>query len=272
MYIGSIDAINWDVIWNQQMELTSFKRDGVKFWNKKAKLFDNRVKSSNYVDELLHRMEISSEFSILDVECGTGAMAIPLAKRVRRVTALDLSPLMLKILIRNTATEGINNIVLVNKDWLQVKIGADIERHDVVLASRSLPMGNLRKALIQMHRAAKHLCYLTWIVGGNESDARICNIMDKVYHPFPGYIIIYNILYSMGIYANIEIFEISGKHRFQNLDEAVAETVRGCKVENNQIKQKLKAFLAKELSYQDGYFYKDITSKWVLIWWRKETR
>jgi len=60
---------------------------------------------------------------------------------------------MLETLKGNAAVEGLNNIVLLNKDWIQTRIEKDVDIHDVVLASRSLPMGNLRKALTMMNEA-----------------------------------------------------------------------------------------------------------------------
>jgi len=270
MYTGPLDGINWDEIWDRKMELTSFKGEGVEFWNGRARFIDSGSKDSSYADEFLRRMELSPEYSVLDVGCGTGAMSLPLARRVRCVTALDYSPVMLETLKRNAAAEGLNNIVPLNKDWIQTRIGVNVEVHDVVLASRSLPMGNLRKALTLMNKAARCLCYLTWIAGRRETEAKICEILGKEYHPFPEYIIICNMLYSMRIYANVEIFEASGSRRFKNLDEAVTESVKGQNIESSQTEKKLRALLEKELSYHDGCYYQDMTTRWAFIWWRKE--
>jgi SAM-dependent methyltransferase len=269
-YNGPIDQIDWDAIWEHQMSLTSFAGTGVEYWNARAKEFPNISKADRYVDEMLHRMELSPKFSVLDVGCGTGAMAIPMAKKVSQVTALDASPAMLDILKTNIASAEIKNIRLVNADWPKTKIGIDIKPHDVVLASRCIPMGNLRQSLVNMDRVAKRLCYLTWITGGDESRAKACRILGMEYHPFPDHIIIFNMLYGMGIHANVEIFDVRNIRRFQSVDDAVRELVRGQHVEIEQHRKSLEALVREEFPCENGCYCKDTTMKWALIWWRKK--
>ena len=119
-----------------------------------------------------------------------------------------------------------------------------------------------------MNRAARRLCYLTWIIDRREMEANICRILGEEYHPFPDYIIIYNMLYSMGICANVEIFQAVGGRRFGDLDEAVKDSVRGRELDLTQAK-KVRDYLKESLSYQEGHYCQDMTTKWALIWWRK---
>lgn len=269
MYAGPLENVDWDAMWAQKMSLTSFAGDGVKYWNARAKDFTDTPKADRYVDEMLNRMDLSTECSVLDIGCGTGAMAIPIAKKVQRVTALDISPVMLDKLKTRIASDGLDNIRILNADWPRVKIGIDIHPHDIVLASRSLPMGDLRQSLAKMDASAKRLCYLTWIVGGDQILSEACRILRVEYHPFPDYIIMCNMLYSMGIHANVEIFDVLGRRKFKDLDEAASELVRGHCIENDRVRERLKALAQSELTCEGGCYYRDITMKWALIWWRK---
>ena len=269
MYDGTIDRIDWDAIWDGQMKLASFAGHGVEFWNSRATRAPSLSRQDNYVEHMLRRMEISPEDSVLDVGCGTGALSIPLARRTRCVTALDHSTGMLEVLSNTLVTEGIKKVTIINADWPRLKVGTDIDFHDVVLASRCLPMGDLRKSLTNIDQAARKLCYLTWIVASTGLQAKACEILGREYHPMPDYTIIYNMLRGIGICANVEIFETRGRRRFPDLEAAVTDAVRGHEIEDTQAKERLKAFLESELPYDDGHFYHDVTMKWALLWWRK---
>lgn len=270
MYDGPIDGIDWDAIWDRQMKATSFAGHGVEYWNARARRLPSGSRQDQYVQHMLRRMEVSPESTVLDVGCGAGALTIPLARTARSVTAVDHSPAVLEVLAESLAAEGIGNVSIMNGDWPKLKVGVDVGIHDVVLASRCLPMGDLRGSLTRMHQASRGLCYLTWIVGGSELQAKACQILGRPYHPFPDYTIIYNMLRSMDVCANVEILETHGRRRFEDLDQAISEAVRGHEVEDVQNRERLKAFLSGELSQEDGHFFHDFAMRWALIWWRNQ--
>jgi ubiquinone/menaquinone biosynthesis C-methylase UbiE len=266
---NTMGSIDWDKIWQEQMELTSFKGDGVDFWNKMApRLNSSHSAEDNYTKEMLQRMALSPELSLCDVGCGTGSMTIPLAERVRRVTALDLSPAMLGYLVKSVLARGSTNIQIVNADFLTVDL-SELGSFDIVLASRSLPMGNLRQALVRMNRLANKLCYLTWIARPRETDIMLCEILGVEYHPYPDYPIIANMLYTMGIHANIEIFTVASEQSYTSLDEAVNSSLRGQAVDS-QGRRRLKTFLKERFTFKDGCWRRSFADRWALIWWRKE--
>lgn len=268
MQTSPLNSIDWDSIWQEQMELTSFKGEGVDFWNKMASRIDHDFTDDRYVQEMMQRMMLSPEYSVLDVGCGTGALALPLARLVRRVTALDLSPVMLQRLNGNAALESINDIKTVNADFLEVE-GDSFGQHDIVIASRSLPMGNLRRSLTKMHELARHYCYLTWIAGIRETDAMICELLGREYHPYPDYIIIANMLLTMRIYANIELFKVTDRRLYENLDEAAGHLLRDDSV-TTEMRENVKTLLEEILTPQDDGYLHETSTQWALIWWNKD--
>jgi len=264
-----IDSTDWASIWDQQMKLSLLKWENADFRYAKTQLPPIGVKINNYIDELLARIDLSSERSVLDVGCGNGTISIPIAKKVRHVTALDSDPSLLPILTHKCMSEGIDNLRFTNEDWLQARIGTDIEPHDIVLASRFRRLIPIRKFLEQMNQASNRLCYLTWIIERSELDPKICQILGKEYHPLPEYSIIPKMLKSMGISPKVDLFEAPGTHQFVSEEGAVEEAMRGYKIENQEAKERIAALINNELKQRDGFWWKDTTTQWTLIWWQK---
>ena len=58
-------------------------------------------------------MELNGDEVILDIGCGPGTLAVPLAKRVKEVIAIDFSAQMLEELNQYAKREGVSNIKIV---------------------------------------------------------------------------------------------------------------------------------------------------------------
>lgn len=264
-----LETINWDAIWDRQWELTSFKGDGVDFWDTRAQLFERGPDADDYVAQFVSRLSLSPELSVLDVGCGIGTVTMALARQVRCVTALDWSPRMLEAVARRVAEQQLEHVRTVRLDWPQVQVGRDIELHDVVLASRSLPMGNLRGALQRLDQAALQACYLTWIVDGNALDAAVCRLLGREYHAFPAYTIIYNMLYEMGICAQVDIFRVAEKRVYASLDELVTHLIRAHRVTAQEDTAALRKLVSQYVSSEDSTVSRTMSTRWALIHWRK---
>ena len=93
----------------------------------------------------------------LDVGAGCGALAIPLARRLRSVTALEPSPAMARELRRWTIEAGLGNVAVVEAAW---GVGR-ADPHDLVLCAH---VGNLLCAesdfLREVGRVARRLVVL----------------------------------------------------------------------------------------------------------------
>lgn len=266
------DNTDWACLWQQQMQNATFKGIDAAFWDNWARSLPIKLEHSGYVEEMMNRLKLSPEDSLLDVGSGTGALAIPLARRVRRVTALDQSLYMLDIILKKAKDENISNLTTSNTDWVKAQIGEDVERHDVVLVSRSLPSGDdIASSLSLINDVARRACYVTWKADSyNPLEAELCRLLDIEYNPFPDYIVLYNLLYSMGIRANVEIFKTSGQRLFHSLDEAYTQIVRSQPIEDGHTKQQVMDFLAARFSYKDGLYHQQRNVVWALLWWQKE--
>jgi cyclopropane fatty-acyl-phospholipid synthase-like methyltransferase len=62
-------------------------------------------------------MEIQPDWTVFDMVCGGGTLAIPLAPKVTKITAVDFSRNMLSILERRCREKGITNIDIIPGRW-----------------------------------------------------------------------------------------------------------------------------------------------------------
>jgi hypothetical protein len=103
----------------------------------------------------------------------------------------------------------------------------------------------------------------------NDIEAGLCRLLDIDYNPLPEYTVLYNLIHSMGIYANIEIFRTAGKRCYDTLDEAYIQIVRSYNVSDTRLKNKVMDYLGHRLYHRDGYYTEENEKQWALIWWQK---
>lgn len=274
MPISSITDIDYEKIWAEQIKsfIHTDKAQATAYWDKRAATFGSQARMGSYTQDLIHRMALEPSDSLLDIGCGPGITTIPMAKCVRRITALDLSPAMLNILRQRAAQAGIDNITFINQSWEEAVIGRDIARHDVVLASRCLAGVNLAEGLQKLDRAARRSCYITWRAARSEGfEAEVFHIMRKPYHPHPEYPVILNTLYKLGISANLEIFSSTSEERYPGLEEAITNLARGEEI-NDDTRENLAALVERNFSHENGSYFRTSTTPWALIYWHKSEK
>ena len=219
----------------------------------------------------ISKLNTDPESTILDIGSGPGVLAVPLAKKVKQVTAIDTSTVALKHLEEKAKKEGLNNIKCVGKKWEDIELGKDIKQHDIVVASYSLTMLDLIEALSKMSKAAKRAVYIFEAAG--EKYWHYQELWPRLYGeefvPSPDYIYIVNVLYQMGIYANVEASEYEIRQRFSTIDEAVQQWQENLNVTTLQATQTIRDHLLKTLEKEEDGLWSKRTQKIVAIWWNK---
>ena len=266
------EIINWNALW-KIMRLSSTGRkpceeDAGSLEDKYSKLCTEYVmQNKEHTERQIEKIELCPEYTVLDIGSGVGRLAIPIAKSVKTVTVIEPSRSMLACLKENMEKGSVKNIVCINKRWEDIKLGVDIEPHDVVIASGSLGMFDMQEALAKMDAASKGYIYLFTSVG---------KWMDKelwkaIYgdRPSTDYVYLYNILHDMGIYTNVKIGDSLFEQRYNNFDEAV----NNWKAYTNVSQEKeeiLREWLSKNLVKDDGILCLNLKYKSAMIWWEKE--
>lgn len=269
----AIASINWEQLWEAEMSQSSWSKNSENWWDQRAEAFDRHISKSAYVDRMLEKIIITPHSTVLDVGCGPGTLAIPLAKRVRKLTALDLSQEMLRFVMNNAQAENVRNITCLRQRWEDSVIGRDIEPHDIVICSRAFPEIQPIRSLHQFHDAARHAVYITMWANGDEYESfyrSTYRTIGKSYKAAPDYIYVYNMLYQMGIHANVEFVEYTDYMRYSMLDEAMKDWIWRIRPDNEEQKQQLREHLHKNFrASNDSGLEMNLHCRWALIWWEK---
>jgi hypothetical protein len=135
---------------------------------------------------------------------------------------------MRTILEKRQAADQVSNIVTLPLLWEDITIGKEIKPHDIVLASHSLTMYDLKEALLKINRAAKREVWLI-LFAGNRMESWTREILMKAgvdpnikQKPFD-YLIVYSMLHSLEIYANITICTYDFSDTYPDIETAVQD-------------------------------------------------
>jgi SAM-dependent methyltransferase len=263
--------VNWSELWKFKLFSNNRTRLGnAKYWDKHAVDFnDNMVQMQELTTNQLERIQLLPEYTVLDVGAGTGRLAIPIAKQVKQVTAVEPSKIMFALLKSNVAKANARNILPVNIACEDLNTHSSVSPHDVVLASFCLFMVDLANALQQLNALAKKRVYLFASASEWISD-ELQKIIYNGSLPFNSsdYIYVYNILHDLGILANVEVWNFKSDKRFSDLDEAASNFKENYRVppkNEGELREYLKDILVEE----NGKLWLKRERKAAMIWWTK---
>ncbi len=264
--------INWNQLRNEMLLNTrrvEFSKP--RYWDKQAKAFDeNASHMGDLTQKQLNRLLLQSEYTVFDVGAGTGRLTIPLAKRVKHVTALEPSPNMLALLKYNAQKENINNIDYINSSIEELDI-TTIEPIEIVTASFSLIMVDIEKALLKMNDIATKGVYI-FLSASKWMGEEIQKIVYGNGYSSPylsDYIYVYNILHDVGILANVDIWAYQSNQSYNDLADAVSKFMEQYRVPAEK-QDELKKYLSKTLVQDNkGKFWLNRERKAAMIWWTK---
>lgn len=251
---ASLIETDWNKEW---VALQQARRspDDPSWWDTRAKEF--RVQeTSPYAKDFLRLAAIEPGETVLDMGCGAGTLAIPLAQTGCEVIAADFSPKML-----DTLREGIGiyerkgliapgSIQPINLAWDESWEAAGMQPNmvDVACASRSIATRNMGEALLKLDRIARRRCCITLVTGASPRvDQTIMDAIGVSVTESRDYVYAFNILVGLGKFPEVSYIESPRRDTFNTLDEGVTDFARMLKGGNEDRIGELRAYLAAHM-------------------------
>jgi len=271
-------ANDWIEVWKSQMlKSREFapSQDCAQIWKSRErakKFWETSQEDRERIDWTIKGTDIRPDSHVLDIGAGPGTLAIPFAQKVAQVTAVEPAEGMISILREKMAEYDIENISVVQKRWEDVSVESDLQPpYDVVIASFSLFMPDIREAILKMQTASSRHIYIYWFAGETSWDVRnreLWSILHgKEYQIAPKSELLFCVLYQMGIYPDVTTFDLKHKMRFSSIEEAVNYLRPQYQATTNQQELILKDYLDRNLVEEDGSLILKNNSIRVKISW-----
>lgn len=242
-----------------------FKEKSFEDYSKKAKL-NNYEYGRNVVNSL--NEVLSENFKVLEIGPGPGTLTIPLARKVKKILAIESSKRAASYLIKNIEEKQIKNVEVINKDWERVDDKNIKDSFSLVVCSHFLwQMKDIEKHLERMEDASNKYCAVIQPAGRDSLVKEIwIEVTGKDYtgqfEPDADYFA-YLILRSWERLINVRIIRYSIERDLEQMTGYVASFIgRFIEVDNN-IKKIIEGYIANRL--KDG-IYKE-SSRAVVMWW-----
>ena len=266
--------IDFETPLRRQRELSSFGNRDAGMWNQRAakRRTGGAGRDAGYARAALAMMDLRGVETAIDVGCGGGNLAIPLALRGMRVEALDFSEGQLERLRENAAAAGVEvgegtNLRVRRLAWEDEWEG--VEAADLAICSRAMDFGALRFCLEKLDRYAKKRCFLVLHSGGSYLGPDVMGLMERPLHPRADYIYAVAMLYQMGVRAEVRFLRSDGGMRYATAEEFV-ESVKwrvGGLTEGET--EKLEALYARLPRDEEGRALYSHPFVWAVLTWEK---
>ncbi len=217
------------------------------------------------------KRDLRPEDTVIDIGAGTGRWTVPLAEVTHQVTAVEPAAAMAEVLGKNAAAAGVSGkIAVVPATWE----AAEVEVHDVVTCFHAAYMSaDLAAFVRKMEAHARRTCYLG--LRHFPADGIIQELSTRIYgtrHDSPNFIVGYNALYQMGIYANVLLEEFQRVWTDQSLEAAFARAKRHLFLEDATRDELVRSTLERRLVFRDGVYEWPDSMTTALVWWKPERR
>lgn len=247
-------------------------RTSADFWDRRAHGFHRSTKDTVTSDPfyLLLRDIVTPQTRVLDVGAGTGRFTLALAPQAEHITAIEPNSAMLDFLRRDAKERGLTNISVVQTIW---QAAPDDLQAEIVICSHVLyPIRDIVPFLAKLQKAASQACYI--YLRAMPIDALTAHLWRYFHgeerHLPPGYIHALDVLYEMGMYANVEIVTLPPSLRYPSLEVAVLELQEQLILpDDEKTHEELRALLKGWLVEQDDLLVPPTQNTvCAIIWWK----
>jgi SAM-dependent methyltransferase len=195
------------------------------FWRRRMSNHTSQLQRPASDDDLLLECAqalLGPQTTVLDVGAGAGRYAIPFARRAASLTAVEPDATMARLLGTAVEQAGLTNVGIVQSTWQN----AGVEPADLVVCAHVLyPIADIVPFIEKLNTSAKVAVFVSLRAMTPET-APLGQLWQRFHGDTrllqPGYAEIFDVLYEIGIHANLRVRSGPGQTwSYENLDQAV---------------------------------------------------
>jgi len=263
--------LNWQEVWEEKQKerMRSMKIEYDKDF--RAKFAEDLSEIAKYNDYEYGREATEALSEILDKDCevleigaGPGTLTIPLARRVKRIVAVEFSEAAAGYLKRNMNESRIANVEILNANWLEVDDREIRDGFDLVVCSHFLwQVKDVEKHLRRMENASSRYCAVIQPVGRAEIVKELWRkIIGKDYRdefdPDADYFV-YLILRLWGGLINVRTMNYSIERNFEQEVRYIASFIGRYVEVDAHVKETIEQYVSERNKEQQSA---------VVMWWK----
>lgn len=227
---------------------------------------------SKMVDEQLRIIDAPPGCSVLDIGSGPGTLAVPLAKQGCNVTVIEQAPLMCQALEEYRIQQDVPLIKIINRPWEDVTCDELRGLFDLIISSFSLTMTDIAGTIRMIQRISSGRVYLFWFLTLPSWAQMMQDLWPELhgreYYPTPLADCLWNVLYEMGIYANLEVMEPAPPVFYESVVQAARTIAKQFECTEEWQDKIIHEYLTKNVSITpDGRILAGGEHRSATIWW-----
>ncbi len=223
----------------RKLDAVRHKPDAQEHWDKRARTFSFHDAPNSYVREFIGNMQLHGDESILDMGCGTGSLAVPLARAGHAVVAADFSQGMLERVRQNAgsllAAEGYEpasgcaaqlrpgKVLPLQMSWEDdwAEFGLGTGSVDVAIASRSIITHDLECSITKLSTVAKKRVCVTAGTGVSPRvDERVARAMGLQLERHNDALFVFGIASALGYEPTVSYIRSPRTKTYESPEEA----------------------------------------------------
>lgn len=276
------NLINWQRIVELERAGVRPDVDPETFWDERAEDFavgHARRESNGLAAAALAFLAPGPAESLLDLGSGAGTIALPFARAVRRVTAVDLSGKMLDGLAAQAAGAGIRNIRAVKGSFRDLP-ASRLRPHDLVVACRSIGLissdlagrFDMVDALERVNALANARVCLLFVSEAIGLDPDFLARFDprERRRIHGGELGVFNLAHSLGYMPRLDYLAHPVDHAYEDPDEAFAVNRRFMDLDGRHRDRFIRYFRSKATKAK-GEWRLTLPGRTRCIHWRRDT-
>ena len=234
----------------------------------------NRASNYEYGGKAVKNMSglLRPDFDVLEIGAGLGALTVPMAEKVKMVKAMEISPERVSVLREELGNRLINNVEVIENDWMKIAEYEVKGRFDLVVCSHFLwQVEDMELHLEKMEKASRKFCAIMQPSG---RDAIVRDAYEVIISdPYQGQfepdadIFPYIILRHKDRFLNTGSIEYTVKRDRQQLVRYVASFIGRYMEVDKKVGKAIADLAVRHM--QDGFHIE--RCKAVIMWWRVDS-